>query len=271
MTLKASEVVQKIDDGYAAKTEGKARQYIGASGIGNPCDAYQDFSLRGFPNTEPSPQLKRIFRLGHILEDEVVKDLKERADVRVWEVDGLTGKQYSYGAWNGHVSAHMDGHIELDDGVLRVLEIKSMNDANFKKFKRDGVKASKPIYFAQLQMMMGLSKIESSFFIAVNKNNSQYHAEIVDFDEFEFSHLKMRVQKVLNGKATKISTDETDWRCRGCFKADVCWGRAEVKKECQTCAFAKPKPDGWWHCVKHDVDAPGICDDYELYKPLPKE
>ena len=140
MSIKATEVVVKIDDGYDKQTEGRAREYIGASGVGHPCDAYQAYSMRGFPNTEPDARLKRIFRLGHILEDEVVKDLKEKADVRVWEVDGLTGRQHTYEEWEGHVVCHMDGHIELDDGILRVLEIKSMNDASFKKFKKDGVK-----------------------------------------------------------------------------------------------------------------------------------
>ena len=271
MSIKATEVVVKIDDGYDKQTEGRAREYIGASGVGHPCDAYQAYSMRGFPNTEPDARLKRIFRLGHILEDEVVKDLKEKADVRVWEVDGLTGRQHTYEEWEGHVVCHMDGHIELDDGILRVLEIKSMNDASFKKFKKDGVKYSHPRYYAQLMMMMGMSKIHSSFFIAICKNNSEYHAEIVDYDEFEFSHLKERVQRVLDGGARKISTDSSDWRCRGCFKSGACWEGAEVGKRCQTCQFVRPKPDGGWHCNKPDKDASVLCQDYKLYEPLPKE
>ena len=175
----SSQVLVAIDDGYDKQKKEKARDYIGASGIGHPCDAYQAYSLRGFPNTQPDARLKRIFRLGHILEDEVVKDLKEKADVRVWETDGLTGRQHTYEEWEGHIVCHMDGHIELDDGVLRVLEIKSMNDASFKKFLKDGVKYSHPRYFGQVQMMMGMSKMDECFFIAINKNNSDYHAEIV--------------------------------------------------------------------------------------------
>ena len=271
MSIKATEVVIKIDEGYDRKTEERARDYIGASGIGHPCDAYQAYSLRGFPNTEPDARLKRIFRLGHILEDEVVKDLKEKADVRVWEVDGLSGRQHTYEEWNGHVVCHMDGHIELDDGELRVLEIKSMNDASFKKFKKDGVKYSHPRYFAQVQMMMGMSQIHETFFIAVNKNNSEYHAEIVKYDEFEFGHIKDRIQTVFDGNAKKISTDNSDWRCRGCFKSDVCWGDRSVPKLCQTCSFSSPKPDGGWYCGKHDKDTFNPCEDYQLFEPLPKE
>ena len=264
----AQEVVEAIDYGYeTTQREDRAREYIGASIVGNTCDAFLSFNLRGFPNDEPSPRLKRIFRLGHLLEDEVVKDLKEKADVRVWEVDGITGRQFSYELYGGHVSCHMDGHVELDDKVLRVLEIKSMNDASFKKFQKSGVKISHPQYFAQVQMMMGMSGMSEAFFIAVNKNNSEYHAEIVVFDEFEYSHLLGRVETSLKNEARKIATDDTDWRCRGCFKRSVCWSSKEVKKSCVTCIHSYPMPNGSWHCTIRETEGSLPCEKYETYKP----
>ena len=84
MIKNAEDVVKAIDEGYKKESKEKARDYIGASGIGTQCDAYQAYSLRGFPNDTIEPKLKRIFKLGHILEDIVVKDIKEKADVRVW-------------------------------------------------------------------------------------------------------------------------------------------------------------------------------------------
>lgn len=272
--MKAAEIVQAIDDGFAdKKREERAREYIGASIVGNPCDAALAYNLRGFPNVEPEPFLQRIFNLGHILEDLVVKDLKERADVRVWEVDGLTGDQFTYKEYGGHVVCHMDGHIQLDDASdeLMVLEIKSMNDASWSKFKKDGVKRSHPVYFAQLQMMMGMSGFERAFFIAYNKNNSRYHAEIVEFDPFEFSFLRERVRRAMSGEAAKISHDETDWRCRGCFKRGVCWGDMPVPVRCQTCKHSVPTADGWWHCDKHDRPCGDACAEYEVFTPEQKK
>lgn len=267
----ADDVVRAIDDGYDNDKREKAREYIGASIIGHPCDALLAYNLRGFPNDEPDARLKRIFGLGHILEDIVVKDLKTKADVRVWEVDGLTGRQHACELWGGHIVCHMDGHIELDDGVIRVLEIKSMNDASFTKFKKEGVKRSHPRYYGQLQMMMGMSDIHQSFFIAINKNNSEYHAEIVDYDEFEYSHIKERIERAMLGDAKKVSSDWTDWRCRGCFKRGVCWEGKAVPKRCQTCKHSRPTPQGDWHCVKHDRSADNVCDDYIQYEPSPRE
>ena len=196
---------------------------------------------------------------------------KLKADVRVWEKDGLTGRQHTYSELGGHVVCHMDGHIQLDDEVLRVLEIKSMNEASFKKFQKDGVKISHPRYYAQLQMMMGMSNIPSSFFIAVCKNNSEYHAEIVEFDELEWNYIRQRIERVLANQSAKISVDETDWRCRGCFKRGVCWEGAEVPKTCVTCQHAFPNKQGTWHCSKHDEEATAACADYQKYEPIPRE
>tara|TARA_R100000773_G_C4208756_1_gene108863 strand:+ start:210 stop:1058 length:849 start_codon:yes stop_codon:yes gene_type:complete len=270
MIKSADDLIKAIDDGYRQEPKEKARDYIGASGIGTQCDAYQAFSLRGFPNDVAEPKLKRIFKLGHILEDIVVKDIKDKADVRVWEKDGLTGRQYTYEQLGGHVVCHMDGHIETDDGVLRVLEIKSMNDANFKKFMKDGVRISHPKYFSQLQMMMALSGFKESFFIAISKNTSEYHAEIVKWDDFEIAFIKKRIEDVIENKAKKLATDETDWRCRGCFKKSVCWHNAPVPVACNTCQFAEANHQGSWTCTKTDSEARKVCSSYKVYKPMEK-
>jgi len=266
----AQEIIEAIDDGYERESEGKSRAYIGASIVGNSCEAVLAFNLRGFPNDPPAPKLKRIFQLGHVLEDMVVSDLKKKARVNVFEVDGLTGKQHAYEALGGHIKSHMDGHIEIN-GEVHVLEVKSMNDASFEKFRKNGVKISHPQYHAQVTLMMGMSGMKKTFLIAVNKNTSEYHAEIVAYDDLEYGFLEEKVNRVLSGQARKISEDETDWRCRGCFKRGVCWGDREVPVACSTCQYASPLADGGWHCHKHDTRATAPCSDYQRYAPIPKQ
>ena len=269
---KALKIINQIDEGYDADKRERSRQYIGASIVGNPCDALLAYNLRGFPNDEPNPRLKRIFALGHMLEEVVVNDLKKRAGVQVWEVDGLTGKQHTYTAHGGHIVCHTDGMVELEDNNLRILEVKSMNDASFNKFKKSGVKVSHPSYYAQCQMMMGLSESHTeTLFIAINKNNSEYHAEIVGLDDFEWAYLRERIERAINNLAKKISKDGTDWRCRGCFKNSVCWQGKDVEATCSFCIHARASDDGKWYCFKHDKKALEVCDDYLVYKPLEKD
>lgn len=271
--LTAADIIALIDEGYASEPVKKARDYIGASAVGHPCDAMLALSMRGMPDDPAGPRLKRIFMLGHALENTVVRDLKAKGDLRVWEVDGLTGRQFAYEAWGGHISCHADGQIELGDEELAILEVKSMNAASFAKFKEQGVRYSHPRYYAQLQMMMGMSGFHRSFFIAYCKDTSAYHAEIVEFDPIEASFIEARVERVLQGGAKRISTDPADWRCKDCFKRTACWDVAKIsiEPECKTCAHAHPVPDGTWHCGLHDKSATQPCKDWAVYQPKPRE
>ena len=267
----ALNVITFIDEAYDLETESKSRKYIGASGVGNPCDANLAFSLRGFPNTEPPAFLKRIFAMGHMIEEVVVADLKKVKGAVVIENDPETGEQWSYQELGGHISSHTDGMIELD-GKTYILEIKSMNNTSFQKFLNKGVKISHHSYYCQLMMYMALADMEEAFFIAYNKDKSRYHAEIVEFDQLEWSYLKHRIVTVLNGDAAKISVDITDWRCRGCFKRDVCWSDMAVPVEASSCQFSKPVKDGTWLC--DNCGGTEGCNDpekYMRYHPQPRE
>ena len=89
----AQALIDAIDEGYANEDRGVARAYIGASMAGTECIAQMALSLRGFPDVDPDPQLKRIFFAGHRIEDWVVRDLKNKANLRVYEKDEVTGRQ----------------------------------------------------------------------------------------------------------------------------------------------------------------------------------
>ena len=146
------DITQKIKDYYQNEPDGETRAYIGASSIGHECTAMLAFSHRGYPNTPPDEQLKRIFRDGHRIEDLVVKDMT-KAGIHVMEKDPMTGKQWRYTDYEGNSMGNADGIVELHDGSSAILEIKSMNDQKFKEFLKKGVKTSHPMYYAQMQYL----------------------------------------------------------------------------------------------------------------------
>lgn len=256
------------DDEAGART---AREYIGASSVGKPCEAFLGLSLRGFPDDPPSAKLLRIFNLGHHLEDRVLADLRARGYL-VRSRDPQTGRQYRFEAWGGHVSCAPDGIIDMEDGSPpMVLEIKSMNRNNFTRFVSKGVKVSHPVYYAQVQMVMGMAEMTRTLFLAICKDTSAYHAEVVDADPFEASHIEHRVLGVLErGDRRRISDDPDDWRCRGCFKASACRGLVEVPRRCATCRHSQPTQAGTWHCTLHDAPALLTCDRWDAWTPSPK-
>ncbi|CAB5220325.1 hypothetical protein UFOVP235_38 [uncultured Caudovirales phage] len=244
------------------------RTYLGASIVGNPCTAFLALSLRGFPEAPIDAQLFRIFGLGHILEDVVLKDLRN-AGVDVID-ETADGRQVEWSLYGGHVKMHADGRIAEDGKIVAILEIKSMGDSKFKDFKTNGVRSSHRLYYDQCMLMMGASGIPSSVLIAYNKNNSDYHSELIEFDEFYHADQRRRIETVLQNEASKIAKDESDWRCRGCFKRTACWGNDRPEPACRNCKHALATPDGNWWCEQHTCSASKLCEDHEFYRPHEK-
>lgn len=256
-----------VDDAYEREQrKEKLRTYIGASAIGGSCEAAIAYGFRGYPDTAPAPRLKRIFRDGHRIEETVIYDLK-KAGLHVMEVDPMTGEQWTFTSYEGHAIGHADGLVEVDGDTV-LLEIKSMNDSKFKEYESKGVKHSHRHYYGQVQFMLGMSKIQKCLFVAYNKNTSDYFSEVIEFDEFEYESLNAKVETILSGNAKKVSVDETDWRCRGCFKFDACWrGKEPEDKSKRTCANAKPDKHGEWVCEKGCQES---CTDWKIFQPIPK-
>ena len=260
------DITNLIDEAYSSEEPQKARSYIGASGIGNDCLVAIAFAHRGYPETSPDPKLKRIFRDGHSIEYRVVADLK-KAGISVMEDDPMTGKQWAYTAYNGLAVGHADGIVEID-GVAHGLEIKSMNDAMFKSCQKKSVRYSHSHYYDQMMMMMGMSGLSCFLFVVYNKNNSLYLHEYVEFDEFRYEFLMSKIERVINDDITKIATDESDWRCRGCFKRNACWhGQIPDEKIIRTCGNAKANFQGEWLCSK---GCTSHCEAWEPYVPKEK-
>tara|TARA_B100000768_G_scaffold52639_1_gene51153 strand:- start:10954 stop:11781 length:828 start_codon:yes stop_codon:yes gene_type:complete len=267
----AKKLIAAIDEGFTKEDRGPARAYIGASMAGTDCVAQMALSLRGFPDIKIDPQLQRIFFAGHKIENWVVYDLKKRADLRVYEKDDITGKQHRAEWLNGHVVCNTDGLADFEDGTgPMILEIKSMNDANHKKFVGYGVKVSHRKYYRQMTMMMAMMRIERSLFVAYNKNNSQYHIEIVPFDQEEWDTMYVKIQAALDGQAERIADKPEDWRCKSCFKRDSCWGIPDVRPACQFCKHSFANKSGGWTCTISNQECSGTCDQYEMFRPTQK-
>ena len=179
------DITKLIDEFFAKDKREEPRAYIGASSVGHDCTAMLSFSHRGYPDTPPDPKLKRIFRDGHRIEYVVISDMA-KSGLHVMDKDPMTGKQWRYTDYHGNSMGNADGIMETEDGMA-IVEIKSMNDNKFKEFVKKGVKYSHPMYYAQMQYLMGLSGMSKAVLVSYNKNTSDYHHEWVDFEVFFYN------------------------------------------------------------------------------------
>ena len=255
---------QGIDKSFDdEKTSDYRSKRIGASIVGNPCEAFLAFTIRGFPELLIPARIKRIFRDGHRIEDFVVKDLR-KAGYTVHDKDPYTGKQYEWDKHSGYIVFMADGIIEgngLTEPLL--LEVKSMNGSLWDRFKQRGILVSHPKYYDQLQLGMGLSGYRKSVLIAYNKNTSEYWDQTVEFDPVRYHFLLNRATRVLMNEAQKVGRDATDWRCKDCSKRLACWEGAPVVEDMRTCAHATPATGGW-NC---ELGCIGTCKNWKRYEP----
>jgi hypothetical protein len=160
--------------------------------------------------------------------------------------------------------------VELEEGrPLALLEIKSMNDAQWEKFVKSGVKVSHRKYYEQMMMMMGMGKIADALFVSYNKNTSKYHAEVVEYDDLEFEYVKNKIEQTLGGNRTRAADIPERFACKWCSRKTVCWTEDDdhrIEKVCRTCEHSLPTEDGGWHCSLHDRQCKDPCDKWERLK-----
>jgi hypothetical protein len=210
----------------------------------------------------------------------VVDELRAAGHI-VDEVDQTTGEQWEYTSHGGHHVCHLDGYITLlGTTETMTLEIKSMNRKMFETFQKKGVQLSHPHYYDQVQDGLELYRINAGndvtkcFFVAYCKDNSQYHAEIVEYDPATASAIFDKVGKVtLRDDESRISSNEHEYGCKGCFKRTSCWNPDVQDRGCWHCTHSTPVlvgEDKAWLCELTSKPAEKVCDSFKLFRPEKK-
>jgi len=213
--------------------------------------------------------MKRLFGRGHREEPEIVKEL-EKVGLEFW------GDQTEMIGFAGHAKGHCDGMCK---GVLEapktvhLAEFKTMNDKSFKQTKKEGVKLSKPTYYAQMQRYMHGLKLTRALFVAVNKNDDSWYIERVEYDAtFAEALLGKEADIILAEIPPTKPFHPSYYECKFCSARGICHGGEEIHKTCRTCVHIDIKNEGKWGCLYHKKDLTTEeqrhgCDDYESGVP----
>lgn len=247
------------------------RSYIGASSVGHPCDAYLELCLRGFGESNLAPRSRRIFELGNILEP-VIVNLLRTAGYIVQDVDPVTGKQWRWTLYGGHVACHADGKItDPRTGVTRLLECKTMNSSKFNAFVKHGLSYSHAPYIGQATMLMGMSGIHEIMLVAYCKNDSRVAHEVVKFNEPMWQSIHSRILTVAQGNTTRLKRWKDSWPCNGCHKLKACWDdNDKTDTNCRTCKHSTPDELGGWYCKFHASRCDQPCSHWTRFSPRPR-
>lgn len=201
---------------------------LSASKAGFPCMRNVWYTVNGYEGTSDE-HTQRIFDVGTCLEPLIVKWLESDG----WTVEYNPGSQSAEIEINvpvsgGMLSGHPDCIISKGEIQNALVDIKTMNDRAFTRWKREGTEKSKPQYVTQLHIYaMGLKelgrKIEHLGIVGVNKNNSDMYIELFDFDPYREIAIKNYATMVFSDEtAPELGCPAEDWACNYCEYAQTC-------------------------------------------------
>jgi hypothetical protein len=252
-----------VDAIYAAYEAGQGdgyRDHLGASGIGGSCERAIWYGWRWATRARHTGRLLRLFDTGNLAEARFVSDLR-RIGVTVMDVDPANGRQWTLRDASGHFGGSMDavaiGFPEAPK-TWHVVEMKTHSAKSFAKLKAEGVEASKPLHWAQMQAYMHLAGLDRAFYLAVNKDTDELFQERVRYDAEAALRLVARADRIIASAVppARITNDPAWWECRFCPHNAACHSDAVPERHCRSCLHSSPTANGTWTCERQRMPLP---------------
>jgi len=250
-----SKIVELIDEHHRKNTDTQ-RGHMGGSVLGHKCERYLWYMFRWTFKEHFSGRMRRLFRRGQLEERVIVADLRA-IGIDIREV-GNNQAKVDFGT---HISGSVDGIIvkgvpgHTDEKFIA--EFKTHNKRSFDLVARKGVKESKPMHYAQMQIYMKGKEIPKALYVAVCKDNDEMYTEIVEFDEELADQLLRKGEFITTADEAppRLSKDPTWFMCKTCPAKHICHeGQPTKQINCRTCAHSSPQPDGTWDCTRFDAE-----------------
>jgi hypothetical protein len=207
------------------------RDYLGGSRVGEPCARKLVYEITHTPKDRDfDADILRVFDAGHQFEALSIRwlrlagfDLRDR---------GPDGGQIGFVAAGGKLRGHADGVIvagpEVGIGWPALWEHKALGQKSWTDLVKRGLRLSKPIYFAQVQLYMAYLELEVALLTALNRDTLALHHEAVPFDAAEAKRLSDHAVAILRAAEAgelppRIAQAADFYLCRLCPYATRCW------------------------------------------------
>ncbi len=209
----------------------RPRDYLGGSRVGEPCARKLVYEITHAPKDRDfDAGILRIFDAGHQFEALSIRWLRQAGfDLRD---RGPDGGQIGFVAAGGRLRGHADGVIVAgpDVGIRwpSLWEHKALGQKSWTDLVKRGLRLSKPIYFAQVQLYMAYLQLEVALLTALNRDTLALHHEAVPFDAAEAQRLSDHAVDILRAAEAgelppRIAQAPDFYLCRFCSYATRCW------------------------------------------------
>jgi hypothetical protein len=219
------------------------RTYLGGSRLGEECARKLGYEFRHTPKDEGrnfKGKTLRIFDMGHDGETRMASYLRLAGFKLLTEA--ANGKQFGFYVANDpetglpRIAGHLDGVIidgprDIVPAYPALWENKALNNKGHNELMKQGLKKTKPVYYAQMQTYMAHLDLAANpgLFTSLNRETGELYAELVPFDPAAAQEAIDRGVRVITAQQAddlpRIAGSADDFRCKFCDYQDRCWER----------------------------------------------
>ena len=235
------------------------RTHLGASLIGEDCDAKIWYAFRWANKEVFSGRMLRLFERGTLEEQRLLRYLRG-IGFKIHDVDEH-GQQFRIADKTGHYGGSTDGlgvppYPEFP--IKLILEFKTHNAGSFKLLHEKGVILSKPKHWAQMCSYGKGFNVEYGLYIGVGKNDDDLHIECLPLDFGAADDLHIRAERIIRSQVrpAKIALNPSHFECKMCAFSSQCHSGAPLPVNCRTCVHAHAIEGKQWGCAFHKLVIP---------------
>lgn len=222
-----------VDAAFFAKRAAEpAREYIGASAIGNDClRAVQLQRLKIAPDAPPAGKMLRIWETGHVFEAAIAAWL----NMAGFKLDTLDAsqKQFTWRVMDDEAGGSVDGILRagpLPIAMPCLWECKALKASSWQDLKKRGLYISKPYYAKQFAINQAYLELHENpgIFTALNKDTSELYHELVSFDQPLAQRSSDDMVTVVDAIEQQVLLPRAfsgpdNFKCRMCDFTKTCW------------------------------------------------
>jgi len=244
----------------ATEKDSKPRAHLGASVIGGNDDRSIWFKYRWSLPNDFTPRILRLFRLGNILEDEIISILRKIPGVMVYCQDNMK-EQFNFSELSGHFSGSIDGVITGVPEAPKtphLLECKSASKKQFDALVKLGDYSKwKANYGAQIQIYMGAFNLSRALVAVYCKDTSELYFERIKVKKMDFPAMIAKAERIITATEPPESSWPNEQYYESRFMSEeaqlIYWGRnPPLTKHCRNCKYSEPcfEIEGaYWKCT----------------------
>jgi len=273
--LTPAEILQGVDTYTLSQEEKGLRKHLGASEIGERCLRKLFYKFRWVKAESFEPRMLRLFQRGHREEAVIADELRGAG----WNVEvptkGAEEDYFRFKDCEEHFAGTCDGvGIEPGGDEWVLLEMKTWKEETkdrpapaFQALKRQGLQATEPKHWHQMQVYQGQLKLQRGLYIAKCKNNDETYYQWVSFDRQHFEENLAKAEAVISAETPpeRISNNPKSYSCSYCIFNTICHERQPIRQEhqhCRNCIHGHPAAAGTWECAK-GREFGKLCESYQ--------